>query len=95
MVGGRGFGRRHLQEPVFIYCERFGTGLISVPGIYSAIDMVVAVDAADIVTSCISGCRHSLYGRYGCQRGHVWNVVRDTTGRDVPIWYILAQGEGE
>lgn len=23
--------------------------------------------------------------------GHVWNVVRDTTGRDVPIWYIASE----
>lgn len=33
---------RHLQEPVFIYCEDFENCLISVPDIYSAIDMVVA-----------------------------------------------------
>ena len=59
---------RHLQEPVFIYCEDFELPHIGPRYLFSH-RYGSCVDAADIVTYAFSGCRHSLYGRYGCQRG--------------------------
>lgn len=81
---------RHLQEPVFIYCEDFELPHIGPRYLFSH-RYGSCVDAADIVTYAFRAVGIPCMEDTDARGGHVWNVVRDTTGRDVPIWYIASE----
>ena len=81
---------KHLQEPVFIYCEDFELPHIGPRYLFSH-RYGSCVDAADIVTYAFRAVGIPCMEDTDARGGHVWNVVRDTTESDVPIWYIASE----
>lgn len=81
---------KHLQEPVFIYCEDFELPHIG-PRYLFKHRYGSCMDAADIVTYTFRAIGIPCMEDTDARGGHVWNVVRDTDGKDVPIWYIASE----
>ena len=90
MVEAANLVSRHLQEPVFIYCEDFELPHIGPRYLFSH-RYGSCVDAADIVTYAFRAVGIPCMEDTDARGGHVWNVVRDTTESDVPIWYIASE----
>lgn len=81
---------KHLQEPVFIYCEDFELPHIG-PRYLFKHRYGSCMDAADIVTYTFRAIGIPCMEDTDARGRHVWNVVRDTDGKDVPIWYIASE----
>ena len=78
---------RHLKEPVFIFCEDFELPHIG-PRYLFNYRYGTCMDAADIVTYAFRSIGIPCVEDTDSRGGHVWNVIRDVDGEDVPIWCI-------
>lgn len=78
---------QHLLQPVFIYCEDFELPHIG-PRYLFKHRYGSCVDAADIITYTLRAVGIPCMEDTDARGGHVWNVIRDVDGKDVPIWYI-------
>ena len=67
---------KHLQEPVFIYCEDFELPHIGPRYLFSH-RYGSCVDAADIVTYAFRAVGIPCMEDTDARGGHVWNVVRE------------------
>lgn len=81
---------KHLGDPVFIYCEDFDLPHIG-PRYLFNYRYGSCVDAADIITYTFRAVGIPCAEDTDARGGHVWNAVRDTNGKDVPVWYIGAE----
>lgn len=78
---------RHLKEPVFIFCEDFELPHIG-PRYLFKYRYGTCMDAADIVTYTFRSIGIPCAEDTDSRGGHVWNVIRDVDGEDVPVWCI-------
>lgn len=79
---------RHLLHPVFIYSDT----KIDLPHVGAQhlfeYRFGNCVDAADIFTYACRSIGIPCTADIDLQGGHQWNVVRDTTGVDIPFWFF-------
>lgn len=78
---------QYLLEPAFTYCEDFDLPHVGARYLFKY-RYGSCVDAADIFAYTCRAIGIPCAEDTEVRGGHMWTAVRDTTGMDVPFWYL-------